>query len=152
MSNKIVAALVAGAVLVGAGLATALVSSPAPASAQGSENGDDDAVKLRHGALLESVLDELVEAGTIDESQKEAILGALAEKFEELRQEHPRLGHRLHRGLRSLLDDGGIDAEEYESLPDDHPLKRLDAEELLDDGVITLDELRELFRSSRATS
>lgn len=55
------------------------------------------------------------------------------------------------RGFRlgSLLDDGGIDQGEYdsvmESLDDDHPLKQLDASEYFeDDGLITEDELREI--------
>lgn len=57
-----------------------------------------------------------------------------------------------HRAFRrgahfgALLDDGGIDADEYSDLPDDHPLKRAEVEELLDgDGLITGEELRELW-------
>lgn len=56
----------------------------------------------------------------------------------------------FHRGLRfgSLLDDGGIDQEEYDSLPDDHPLKQADVSEYLGDGLITPDELREILHDS----
>ena len=44
-----------------------------------------------------------------------------------------------------MLDDGGIDQEEYDSLGDDHPLKQVDVSEYLaDDGLITIDELREI--------
>jgi hypothetical protein len=46
-----------------------------------------------------------------------------------------------------LLDDGGIDQEEYDSLPDNHPLKQIDVSEYLADGVISIDELRELKQS-----
>lgn len=67
--------------------------------------------------------------------------------------------HFFKRGFRlgSLLDDGGIDQDEYdsamESLDDDHPLKQLDVSEYFeDDGLITEDELREIheeFHGSR---
>lgn len=58
-------------------------------------------------------------------------------------------GHDFRRGFRlgSLLDDGGIDQEEYDALPDDHPLKEADVSQYLEDGQITPDELRELFSS-----
>jgi hypothetical protein len=46
-----------------------------------------------------------------------------------------------------LLDDGGIDQEEYDSLSDNHPLKQIDVSEYLADGVISIDELRELKQS-----
>lgn len=61
---------------------------------------------------------------------------------------HPRRGW-LGRGLRfgSLLDDGGIDQEEYDSLGDDHPLKQVDVSEYLEDGLITPDELREIHQA-----
>jgi hypothetical protein len=50
-----------------------------------------------------------------------------------------------------VVDDGGIDRAEYEGLPDDHPLKDIDVSEYLDDGVITIAELREI-RKSQSTS
>jgi hypothetical protein len=50
-----------------------------------------------------------------------------------------------------LLDDGGIDQSEYDGLPDGHPLKDIDVSEYLDDGVITIAELREI-RKSQSTS
>jgi hypothetical protein len=49
--------------------------------------------------------------------------------------------------LGALLDDGGIDEEEYDDLPDDHPLKQVDVSEYLDDGIISIDEFRELKQS-----
>lgn len=48
-------------------------------------------------------------------------------------------------GLGSVLDDGGIDQDEYDALADDHPLKQVDVSEYLEDGQITPDELREIF-------
>jgi hypothetical protein len=60
----------------------------------------------------------------------------------------PKRGAFL-RGARfgALLDDGGIDQEEYDSLSDNHPLKQIDVSEYLADGVISIDEFRELKQS-----
>lgn len=65
---------------------------------------------------------------------------------------HPRRDW-FNRGVRwgALLDDGGIDQSEYDGLPDDHPLKNIDVSEYLNDGVITIAELREI-RKSQSTS
>jgi polyhydroxyalkanoate synthesis regulator phasin len=60
---------------------------------------------------------------------------------------HPRRDW-FRRGFhfRGLLDDGGIDRAEYDALPDDSPLKKVDVSEYLKDGKITPDELREIFQ------
>ncbi len=60
-----------------------------------------------------------------------------------------RRGEWFKRGIRwgALVDDGGIDRSEYEGLPGDHPLKDIDVSEYLDDGVITIAELREIRKS-----
>lgn len=59
---------------------------------------------------------------------------------------HPRR-HAFKSGFRfgALLDDGGIDRDEYESLDPDHPLKQADVTEYMDDDLITPDDLREIF-------
>ena len=46
---------------------------------------------------------------------------------EEIRENRPHRG-KLRKAARlgALLDDGGIDQEEYDSLDDDHPLKQID--------------------------
>lgn len=66
---------------------------------------------------------------------------------EEIREArpHPRRNAFEH-GARfgALLDDGGIDQAEYDDLPDMHPLKQVDVTEYLEDGLITIDELREV--------
>lgn len=58
-------------------------------------------------------------------------------------------GSAFKRGARfgAILDDGGIDQSEYDALDDDHPLKQTDVSQYLDDGVITIDELREIRQS-----
>jgi hypothetical protein len=68
---------------------------------------------------------------------------------EEIREARPfSRGNFFKQGARfgALLDDGGIDQEEYDSLPEDHPLKQADVSAYLEDGVISLDELRQLRR------
>lgn len=67
------------------------------------------------------------------------------EEIQEARP-HPRRG-AFKKGFRfgTLLDDGGIDEDEYGSLGENHPLKRVDVDEYLDDGLITPEELREIF-------
>jgi hypothetical protein len=50
-----------------------------------------------------------------------------------------------------LLDDGGIDQEEYDSLNDEHPLKQHDLSEYLEDGLITPDEFRQIFSDLRGS-
>lgn len=61
---------------------------------------------------------------------------------------HPKRD-AFKNGVRfgALLDDGGIDQAEYDSLPDDHPFKQIDVSEYLADGLITIDELREIRQS-----
>jgi hypothetical protein len=61
---------------------------------------------------------------------------------------HPKRGEFWFGArLGALLDDGGIDQEEYDALPDDHPLRQVDVSEYLDDGIISIDEFRELKQS-----
>lgn len=207
MNRRVLAATVAGSLLVGAGFVTASLSNPGVASAQEDpESESPEGANVRasqdHGSNIEDVLSDLVADGTITQSQADAILEALAAKAEEFRsvagelrelieqfleddvitaqeleqlpdvfpfndlekffgdalddgqitrdelaaaRPHPKAG-AFWGGVRfgALLDDGGIDQEEYDSLADDHPLKQADVADLLEDGVISIDELRGL--------
>lgn len=202
MRTKIVAAFVAGGVLVGAALIASVISSPETARAQeGTDDSDERGPFPRISSFLGEVLDDLVADGTITQDQADAIVAATEEKAEELREEHRELRERLsailedgviteaevselpddhwlfgdafdeawedgqltteelrelrpHRwgrgfrhGLRfgAFLDDGGIDQEEYDSLPEGHPLREIDVSEYLEDGLITPDEFRQIF-------
>lgn len=208
MSSKIITSAVAGALLVGAGLVTSVVSSPSTAAAQ--EEATETVEKGFFGRGLEflgEVLDGLVADGTIDSSDAEAVLDAVEAKADEMRaqkeaereviqsamedglitqdevselpDDHPIFGeafdeawedgeltreelreNRHHprrdafrKGLRlgAFLDDGGIDEEEWAQIPDDHPLKLIDGIEdyFEGDGLITLDELREIREEHR---
>lgn len=201
MGNKVWAAFAAGALLVGAGFVTSIVSAPATASAQESDSTEDEGFLPRAFNFLEEVLDELVGDGEITQDQADTISEAVEEKAAGIKEEieenrellkgllddgvltqdeasqlpddhwvfgdaydeawedgelttdelrearpHPRRDF-FKRGFRlgALADDGGIDQEEYDSLPDDHPLKQADVSEYLEDGVITIDELREIL-------
>lgn len=202
MRSKILAAIAAGGLLVGAGAVTAVISAPGTASARDYRAEDQDGGLIHRGlGFLSDVLDTLVGEGTITDDQATAVLDAAEEKgmllreerqalhdqiqgfladgaitedeaaqlpedhpllsdefdeawedgeltTDEIRQNHPHpMARAFRRGahLGAMLDDGGIDESEYDSLPDDHPLKQVDVSEYLsDDGVISLDELRQI--------
>lgn len=209
MRNKVIAALVAGGLLVGAGFVTSIVSAPVTASAQEeTATADGDRGFLGRGLdFLDGVLDQMVSDGELDqttadnvlsnvetafvdakaerESIREAIKSALENGVltrseatdaglpedhwlysdaldeawadnqlttEEIREArpHPRRDtFRKGAHFGALLDDGGIDQAEYNELGDDHPLKQIDVSEYMSDGVITIDELKEIREANR---
>lgn len=210
MRTKIIASLVAGGLLVGAGLMTTIVSSPGTAAAQEeTAEANKDGVLHRGLAFLGEVLDDLVSEGKIEQADADVVLEAVQEEAEARKAEMKALRSQIHdflsdgaltkaefdqlpadnpfanerfdeawaddqltveeireirphprrdafkRGAHfgAMLDDGGIDQEEYDSLGDDHPLKQIDVSEHLgDDGVITIDELREIRQQFKADS
>lgn len=202
MRKKIIASLAAGAILVGAGFVTALVSVPGAAIAQEDNEIDHEGFIPRALGFLGGVLDDLVGGGEISQDDADTVLSAVAEAMEEAKSErmeireaikeafedgeltveeasilpddhwlfsdrfdaawadgvltkqeineirpHPRRD-AFKRGARfgALLDDGGIDADEYASLPNEHPLKNIEIGDALDDDIITHQELRELWQ------
>ncbi len=99
----------------------------------------------RAGSIVQEVLADLVEEGVIDQGQSDAIVEALDARHAELRAEFEARREEalaLREQLRSFLEDGVISADELAQLPEDHPLRNLDA--YLEDGQLTTDELREL--------
>ncbi|HEX9854825.1 MAG TPA: hypothetical protein VGC47_05900 [Acidimicrobiia bacterium] len=151
--RKIFAALAAAGVLVLGAFTAAAVSRTSSAAAQDPSTDDSTSTTEvpateERGRLLDDVLSGLVEDGVITQDQADAVADALAEKFEELRASRPGRFWRGHGifGLRGMLDDGVIDAEELASLPDDHPLRDPEgpAAEFLEDGELTVEELGEL--------
>jgi hypothetical protein len=108
------------------------------------------------GTLLGDVLAGLVEDGTINQPQADAILEAVdkaraeqrarweqarAERraeWERLRAEH----QKVREQLRGFLEDGEISADELAQLPETHPLRTLD--EFLADGKLDREELKSL--------
>lgn len=155
--RKIVTAAIAGALVVGAAFtATAIGGGPAEAQEEDDTAATGEWVRPQWhpGKLLEEVLDGLVADGTLTEAQATAVIDAVEAKAAEVREEHPLARHPFRLGLRlgALLDDGVITAEELAELPDGHPLADPDgpAAEYLDDGEITADEFRQLMQELRA--
>jgi hypothetical protein len=138
MTNKVLAALAVGGLLVGAGFLSTVVSSPGIAEAQADTNGADEAGPFpRMLGFLDEVLDDLVADDTITQEQADAILQASEAKATQLREEHQAQGELL----RGLLDDGVITEEEASQLPDEHPLLSERFDEAWEDGELTLDEI-----------
>jgi hypothetical protein len=109
MANKVLAAVVAGGILVGAGLVASAVSSPGTAAAQeGTDEKQSDGPIPRVMGLLEEVRDDLVGDDTITQAQADAIIEAAEAKASEVRAEL-RENREL---LEGLLDDGVITEEE----------------------------------------
>lgn len=145
MKSRIAILPVAGLLLVGAAGAV-LATSGAPGAADATTPAVDasaspsttEATKRPGDGILEDVLADLVTRGTITQTQSDAITGALDAKRTELRAER-----QAFRELWStILEDGQITEGEIAQLPEDSPLRNIDT--LLDDGVITQDELRGL--------
>lgn len=184
--RRTLAVLVAAALLVGGGVAFALLADEGSAAAQeeptsteapaetersgdtasgdtasgdtasgDTASGDTGFVRPERGTILADVLEDLVTDGVITDDQAEQITAAWRTRIEELRtQFEARRGERgfgAHEfGLRELLADGVIDADELAELGPDHPFNDPDgpAAEFLDDGELSQDELAELHGSS----
>jgi hypothetical protein len=153
--RKIVISLIAGSLLVGAAFAATTLSGGTASAGQDEDTATEPSLWFpRPGRILDEVLADLVADGTISQSQADAITDAIAAKAEEIREGLPaRVRHPFRTGLRlgALLDDGVITAEELAELPDGHPLNDPDgpAAAYLEDGEITADELRSLFGELR---
>lgn len=148
MKRLIASVAAAGILVAGAFVAstatnsTAVAQTPEDTTTQEAPERPDRPEK---GAILDQVLGELVEDGTIDQDQADAVKGALQDKHEELKANRPdgdrRGDHRarLRGQIEELLEDGVISADEIAELPDRHPFKNADGPfaELIEDGEIT---------------
>jgi hypothetical protein len=141
MRTKIMAAFVAGGLLVGAGLLTALISTPGTAQAQEEpDESEGGGAVSRIIGFLGEVVDDLVGDGTITRDQADAIVAATEDKIDELREEH----RALRDQLSEFLEDGVITEEEASELPDDHWLFGEALDEAWQDGELTPGDLRNI--------
>lgn len=139
-----IASLAAAGVLVaGAFVASSMTDSAAVAQTP-EDNTTEQIQRPDRGSVLEDVLSELVADGTITQAQADAVADALEAKREELKENRPDRPDRRKRGfmrrhVMRLLDDGVISADEISELPDGHPFKDADGPfaDLIEDGQIT---------------
>lgn len=141
--KRLVASVAAAGILVaGAFVASSMTTSSAEAQTVEGTTAEERPEK---GAILDEVLGELVDEGTINQAQADAVKAALQEKHEELKADRPDRGDRRHRRghlraqIQELLEDGEISADEIAELPERHPFNNEDGPfaELLEDGKIT---------------
>jgi polyhydroxyalkanoate synthesis regulator phasin len=135
MRTRLLGLPLAGLLLIGGATAVLAQSGTGPAAVSAASGALGGA-----GSLLHDVLSDLVGEGTITEDQADAITEALEERRTELREHAEALRERM----REFLEDEVLTEEELAQLPEDHPLRNLDR--YLEDGQITVDELRELGR------
>lgn len=143
MGKKILAALVVGGLLVGAGFLYSVISSPDMALAQEDEGSEGTFSRII--GFLDEVIDDLVDDDTITQDQADAIVSAIEEKAAAVKEDL-EANREL---LREMLEDGVITEEEASDLPDDHFLFDERFDEAWEDGELSADDLRGLFRHGR---
>lgn len=148
MKRIIVSLAAAGVLVAGAFVASSVTSAPADAQTQTDTQAEAPATGHREEAFDE-VLSGLVDAGTINQSQADAVKDALRAKGEELQAEREarREERQADRELiKGFLDDDVISSDELAQLGDDHPFNDPDGRfaDAAADGEISEAELQEL--------
>lgn len=106
--------------------------------AQTTETTDVD--ERGPGSVIGAVLDELVADDTLTRAQADAVIERLEVKRTEFREE--RL--ELREQMQEFWADDQLTQEEIDQLPEGHRWSEMT--DLLEDGVVTRDELREMRR------
>lgn len=158
MRKIIVSMAAAGVLVAGAFVASTLASSEASAQTDEPPVVAAEAHRPAPGGILDEVLGDLVEDGTLTQGQADAVKDALVAKHDEFkekfgdRMERRDRRHRAHHRISEWLEDGVISADELAELPedsrifaDDHPLA-----EALEDGQITQAEWDEFVEQRMA--
>lgn len=120
---------------------TALVLGSALVALAQTDDPADPERPLMTG--IEQVLADLVDDETLSQEQADAVVGALEAKREELRTER----EAVREQLQEFWADDQLSQEEIDQLPEWHRWSQMD--ELLDDGAITRDEIRQMRRLDR---
>ena len=131
-------------------------SSPAaPAAQPAAENPTATAApaatakpaKPARDSALTDALDTLVADGTITAAQRQAVIDAVASerkvRFDAFKVKREEAKAQFKQ-VRTFLEDGVITQQEFDQLPADSHLRKLDS--LMEDGKITTEELKELGR------
>ena len=137
----------AGAVLASTGTSSPGGTAVVPAAESPSPGASAAPKREFKDEALTSVLDDLVAKGTIDASQKQAILDGLqAEREQRLADAKARMEALRAQAekVKGFLADGEITQDELDQLPADSPLRELT--NLMDDGKITTEELQTIGR------
>ena len=144
MKQIIASVAAAGILVVGAFAASTITSSEASAQTDDVTAVTDEVRRPHPGAIVDEVLDDLVEKGTLRQDQADAVKEGLEAKHEELKEKFgDRRDRRAHRQemreqIEAWLEDGVIAADELAELDvelpifEDGPLA-----EALKDGEIT---------------
>jgi len=153
MRNKVIAALVASGLLVGAGFVTSVVSAPGTASAQeeAATDGEGRGFLTRGLDFLGGVLDDMVGNDDLSQEDADAVLAAVETAAEEAKADR----EAIREAIKSALEDGALTKAEAAAagLPDDHWLLTADAlEEAWADGKLTTEEIRDARPHSRRDS
>ncbi|MEN8041351.1 MAG: hypothetical protein ABFR95_07600 [Actinomycetota bacterium] len=160
--KKIIASIAAAGVLVaGAFAASTITASEASAQTDEAPAVIDAARRIHPGAILDGVLGDLVEDGTLTEDQAAAVKDAMADKAEELRDKfadfkdrrEDRMERRreMHEKFLEWLSDGVITADELSELDVDLPIHEDGPlAEALEDGQITQEEWDAIIEQRKA--
>lgn len=142
--KRIVASLAAATMLVAGAFVAVAVSNTAAQAQVTDDLSTTEEVRPEPGAGMTEVLDGLVADGTLTQGQADAVADAFKEKREAMaerfgdRLKRHRRGHLVHRASH-LLEDGVISADEIAELPENHPFNNPDGPfaEAMEDGQIT---------------
>ena len=143
--KKIIASIAAAGILVvGAFAASTITSSEVSAQTDEAPAATDEVRRPNPGAILDQVLGDLVEDGTLEQSQADAVKNGLESKRDELKERFgDRKDRRAHRqemreSIEAWLEDGVITADELAELEVDLPIHEDGPlAEALKDGQIT---------------
>lgn len=144
MKQIIASVAAAGILVVGAFAASTITSSEASAQTDDVTVVTDEVRRPNPGTIVDEVLDDLVEKGTLRQDQADAVKDGLEAKHEELKEKfgerRDRRAHRreMHEQMETWLEDGVITAEELAQLDVELPISEDGPlAEALKDGEIT---------------
>jgi Spy/CpxP family protein refolding chaperone len=143
--KKVIASIAAAGVLVvGAFAASTITTSEVSAQTDDTAAVTDEVRRPHPGVILDQVLGDLVEDGTLNQDQADAVKDGLEAKRDDMKEKYgDREDRRERRGemreqIQSWLEDGVITAEELAELPFDLPRSEDGPlAEALEDGQIT---------------